>query len=52
MQMKLVDEREVAPKRPKGSCLNFKDCENMTPGGSSTRNTLCTECIDDIRNNE
>ncbi|MFC7191882.1 hypothetical protein ACFQL7_20570 [Halocatena marina] len=49
-QAKLVDDTDVAPARPDGACLRFDQCGNLAPGGTETNNSLCEDCLDDIRN--
>lgn len=50
-QNTLINEKEVAPKRPEGGCLHYSECSNLVPGGTDNNNTLCTECIDSMRHN-
>lgn len=35
----------VLELEPKGACINYATCQNLTPGGVDTGNEQCDECL-------
>jgi len=48
-QATLCDPEETAPATPDGGCVNYAECQKMTPGGAATANQICDDCLSEAR---